>query len=103
MMLGKVTGKVISTQKDSGLEGLKMLIVQDARVPNMDTAPSYVVAADSVGAGLGEMVIVVTGSSARFAAGLEDRPVDCAIVGIVDTVNLEGEVVYSKREAVKVG
>ncbi len=99
MLLGKVTGHVISSQKDSGLEGMKLLIVQDVRVADLTLAPSYVVAVDSVGAGLGELVIVVTGSSARIAQGMKERPVDSTIIGIIDTINIGGEVRYSKRGA----
>jgi microcompartment protein CcmK/EutM len=65
----------------------------------MEPQPGYLIAVDTVGAGLGELVIVVTGSSARMAAHTADRPVDAAIVGIVDTIQLEGSVVYSKRGA----
>jgi len=103
MILGRVTGQVIATQKDAGLNGYKMLIVQDVRVADMSLAPSYVVAVDSVGAGMGEVVIVVTGSSARIAAGLGDKPVDSAIVGIVDEVQIEGERRYLKRQPVAAG
>ena len=98
MILGKVTGQVISTQKDRGLEGFKLLIIQDVKLADMSVASSYVVAIDNVGAGLGEFVIVVSGSSARMCSGLGDKPVDSTIVGIVDTIQLGGNIVYSKRE-----
>lgn len=98
MILGYVTGKVISTQKDPDLEGVKMLIVQDARLSDMKPAASYVLAVDAVGAGMGELVICVSGSSARMARGMKERPVDCTIIAIVDTVTLEGDTRYSKRE-----
>jgi microcompartment protein CcmK/EutM len=98
MILGKITGQVISTQKDPGLNGYKLLIVQDVSVEAMGLKSSYVVAVDTVGAGMGELVIVVTGSSARLAEGAKDRPVDSAIVGIVDSIQIGGELRYSKRE-----
>ncbi len=99
MILGKVTGQVVSTQKDKGLSGFKLLIVQDVKLADMDVASSYVVAVDSVGAGMGEFVVVVAGSSARMCAGMGDKPVDTTIIGIVDTIQLAGNIVYSKREA----
>jgi microcompartment protein CcmK/EutM len=99
MILGIVTGQVVSTQKDEGLTGCKLLVVQHAHPPEMTPRENYVVALDTVGAGVGECAIVVTGSSARFAEGLRDRPVDSAIVGIVDTIEIGGRVVYSKTEA----
>lgn len=99
MILGKVTGQVISTQKDPDLEGSKLLIVQDVKLADMKPAASYVVAVDAVGAGLGEFVVVVSGSSARMAQGMKTRPVDCAIVGIVDTIHLDGAVRYSKSDS----
>ena len=98
MILGKVTGQVISTQKDHGLSGFKLLIVQDVKLADLTPSASYIVAVDAVGAGIGEYVLTVSGSSARMCAGLGDKPVDCTIVGIVDTVQLEGRTIYSKRE-----
>lgn len=98
MILGQITGKVVSTQKDPGLSGVKMLIVQDLDLDSMKPTNKYVIAIDTVGAGVGEFVITVAGSSARIAEGMKEVPVDCAIVGIVDTINMEGRVAYSKRE-----
>ena len=100
MIVGKVTGMVIATQKDEGLEGFKLLVVQNADLATMEIKDSYLVAVDTVGAGVGEYVMTVGGSSARIASGLKDRPVDCAIVAIIDAVDIEGRTVYSKRTAV---
>lgn len=97
MILGKVTGTVISTQKDSGLQGSKMLIVQTVKLPNLEPTPAYNIAIDTVGAGLGEYVITVAGSSARIAQGMKDKPVDTTIIGIVDTIQINGDVQYSKE------
>lgn len=99
MNLSKVTGKVVATQKDPGLEGTRMLVVQHLRLSDLTPTPGYLVALDSVGADIGDFVIVVTGSSARIAESMKERPVDSAIIGIVDTIELEGIIRYSKRGA----
>ena len=87
MILGKVSGTVVATRKDEKLQGKKLLIVRPID-PETGTVDGYRIAVDTVGAGAGETVILVGGSSARMATGLEDHPVDLAIVGIVDTVEL---------------
>lgn len=96
MIIGKVTGVVVSTQKDEGLRGHKLLVVQDVRLPGIEPDTGYLVAVDNVGAGIGEIVLTVSGSSARMAEGLRDQPVDAAIIAIVDTIEAGGEVIYSK-------
>lgn len=95
MILGKVVGTVVSTQKDEGLEGLKLLVVQQVEL-DLKMQRAFVVAADSVGAGLGELVIVVQGSSARMATRVKGRPLDASIIAIVDTMELEGRIAYKK-------
>ena len=85
MLMGKVAGTVVSTQKDPGLEGYKVQIVRIVDF-EMNETPSYVVAVDAIGAGYGEMVIVVQGSSARLTSRTKDKPVDAAIVAIVDVI-----------------
>lgn len=97
MNFGKVTGKVVSTQKDPGLVGHRLLVVQFLDLRSLKTRADYVVAVDTVGADEGDCVLVVAGSSARFATGLRDQPVDSSIVAIVDTLLIEGDVRYSKR------
>ena len=99
MLMGKVAGTVVSTQKDTGLEGYKLQIVQIVDF-EMNKTPNYVVAADAIGAGYDEMVIVVQGSSARLAERTKGKPVDAAIIAIVDTVEIEGDVRYTKFERV---
>ena len=90
MILGKVAGTVVATRKDDKLQGKKLLIV---RTIDLDTGnyTGYQVCVDTVGAGAGETVIIVGGSSARMATGLTDHPVDSSIVGIVDTIELSEE------------
>ena len=83
MIIGKVVGTVIATRKNSNLIGNKFLIVQPVDEYGFD-GKSRVVAVDSVGAGIGDVVLVALGSSARIGSNLENAPVDAAIVGIVD-------------------
>lgn len=88
MNLGRVVGTVVATRKDPRLEGRTLLIVKPMSPEGKDEA-GYVVAVDTVSAGPRERVITVSGSSARMAEGLKDTPVDVAVVGIVDDVQLE--------------
>lgn len=87
MIIGRVVGTVVATRKDPRLEGKKLLLVRQVSLEGVDES-NYVVAIDTVGAGFRERVLVVAGSSARLAEGLKDRPVDAAIVGIIDTVEI---------------
>lgn len=96
MILGKVVGTVVSTQKDEGLEGLKLLVVQAVDL-SMHETKSYVIAADAVGAGMGEQVLVVQGSSARMAVRVKGRPLDASVVAIVDSVEVGGTMIYRKE------
>jgi microcompartment protein CcmK/EutM len=86
MIIARILGTVVSTQKDERLEGKKLLIVKPLNVDGSDQS-GYVVASDTVGAGFHEKVLVVSGSSARMAEGNKDCPVDAAIVGVIDTVD----------------
>ena len=79
MIIGKITGSVVSTRKIEKLVGSKFLIVQP-----LDKEIHSIVAIDNVGAGIGETVLVATGSAARIGCAMTDAPVDAAIVGIVD-------------------
>ena len=88
MILGKVVGTVVATRKDERLVGSKLLLVQPC-LPDGEFRGMALVAVDTVDAGVSETVLVVSGGSARMATGLADDPVDAAIVGIVDTVNIE--------------
>jgi len=98
MILGRVVGTVVSTQKDEGLQGYKLLLVQALDPDTMKAKASYQVAVDSVGAGEGEIVITVSGSSARLTQRTDGKPVDVAIIAVVDTVDVAGQRVYSKFE-----
>jgi ethanolamine utilization protein EutN len=87
MIIGRIIGNVVATRKDPRLEGVKLLLVRPLTLTGEDEN-NYLVAIDTVGAGFREKVLVVSGSSARLAEGLKDRPVDAAIVGIIDTVEV---------------
>lgn len=86
MTLGRVVGTIVATRKDPRLEGQKLLIVRHVSPEGKDES-GYVIAVDTVQAGSAELVILVSGSSARMAEGCKDKPVDASIVGIVDTVS----------------
>jgi microcompartment protein CcmK/EutM len=87
MLLGKIVGTVVATRKDPRLVSSKLLVVRPID-PGGKPEGSYLVAVDTVDAGSGETVLVVSGSSARMASGLKDCPIDAAIVGIVDVVDV---------------
>jgi ethanolamine utilization protein EutN len=88
MQIGKVTGNIWATRKEDGLKGLKFLFVQleDTQGLPMETP---LVAADRIGAGIGDRVLVTRGSAARFIFKNEDLPIDAVIIGIVDSIDVE--------------
>jgi len=88
MILARVAGTVVATRKDPRLEGRKLLILQPVK-PDGTPEGSYVIGVDTVSAGNRELVIAVSGSSARMAEGCKDTPVDTSIIGIVDSVSLD--------------
>ena len=88
MLLARIVGTVVSTRKDPRLEGKKLLIVKPIG-PDGSDEPGYLIAVDTVDAGFRETVLVVSGSSGRMASECKDRPVDAAIVGIVDSIQLD--------------
>jgi ethanolamine utilization protein EutN len=100
MFLAKVTGSVIATQKVATMTGRKLLTVEPLRVEPgthdrlVGTGRTFV-CVDTVGAGQGEMVLIVQGSSARLTPETEKLPVDATIIGIVDNVNVENKTIYS--------
>ena len=87
MLLAKIVGTVVATRKDARLVSNKLMVVRPVD-PRGKAEGNYLVAVDTVDAGVGETVLVVSGSSARMASGLKDCPVDAAIVGIIDTVEM---------------
>lgn len=89
MKVGKVIGTIWATRKEEKLAGLKLLLVQPINIVSGSGDGSPIVAADTIGAGVGERVILVGGSSARRAAGGSDTPVDATVVGIVDDMEID--------------
>jgi microcompartment protein CcmK/EutM len=95
MLLGRVTGTVVASRKEPLMEGWKLLVVRQLDVENNDTS-GYVVAVDSVGAGVGEVVLYATGSSARQTETTRDKPCDAVIMAIVDEWEIGGREVFRK-------
>lgn len=95
MQLGLVVGTVVSTKKEDTLTGLKFLVVRELDQDVMETGKTLV-AVDAVGAGVGEVVLMASGSSARQTVATKDRPVDATIMAIVDEFVVEGERRYVK-------
>lgn len=82
MLIGKVVGSVVSTRKSEKLVGNKFMIVE--LVSGMNSNQNQLIAIDEIGAGIGEVVLVATGSAARIGCDQKDAPIDAAIVGIID-------------------
>ena len=97
MHLGRVAGTLVASRKEALLSGMKFLVVKQLDETNSETG-SYVVAADAVGAGVGEVVLYASGSSARQTEMTQDRPCDAVIMAIVDTWDVGGEVRYHKGQ-----
>ena len=98
MIIGKVKGNVVSTNKSETLHGLKLLIIVPLDIDTMEEKGAPLVAIDAVGAGEGEVVMCVSGSSSRQTSFTEGKPSDLAIVAIVDSIDLRGKKVFEKFE-----
>ena len=99
MQTARVIGTVVASRKEPVLDGLKLLLLQLTE-PSGERKQSFVVAADAVGAGLGDLVLFATGSSARQTTVTKDRPVDATVMAIVDLIEEQRELVYRKDEDV---
>lgn len=103
MFLARVTGSVVATQKVASMVGRKLLTVEPLRVDAgkrdqlVSTGRTFV-CVDTVGAGEGQMVLIVQGSSARMAPEVEKLPVDATIIGIVDTVNVDSKTIFDAKK-----
>lgn len=95
MLIARVVGSAVSTIKDDKLVGLKLLVVREATHTNELVGRPFV-AADAVGAGVGELVLIAQGSSARQTAQTKDKPVDAVIMGILDELEVGGELTFRK-------
>jgi len=102
MFVAKVTGSIVSTQKVDSMTGQKLLMVEPFRLEPKDrqslvsTGRTFI-AVDALGAGVGDMVLITQGSSARFTPETGKLPIDCVIIGIVDTVSIEKSNIYSRQ------
>ena len=96
MLLGRVVGTLVASRKDEKLEGFKFLVVRRLNVENEEVG-DYVVAADAVQAGIGDVVMYATGSSARQTVVTDKRPCDAVIMAVVDTWEVNGVVKYQKE------
>ncbi len=99
MYLGKVIGSVVATKKDEAMKGHKLLMVRpllvDENKPSqLNPSSNTIICVDTLGAGEGELVMLAQGGSARKAEGLGPLPIDAAIIGLVDAVNILGEQAY---------
>ena len=102
MFLARVEGSVVATKKDAAMSGRKLLLLRPQLVDDKDPSRlrpgvNTIVAVDSVGAGVGEMVLFCQGSSARLAPNLKNAPVDAVVIGIVDTVDVLGKKIFEAR------
>jgi carbon dioxide concentrating mechanism protein CcmL len=97
MMIARVIGTLVSTQKEPTIEGLRLLVCQPVNAEG-DKVGATVVAADAVGAGVGEMILYATGSSARQTTATQNRPVDAVVMAIVDNWEVDGQIKYLKSE-----
>ena len=88
MIIGKVTGSIVSTRKQDNLVGNKFMVIEP--INTMNGEKNQLVAIDNIGAGIGEYVLVATGSAARVGCGKPDAPIDAAIVGIIDDIGRLG-------------
>ena len=103
MFLAKVTGSVVATQKTDSMVGHKLLVVEPYRIDSQDrnnlvsTGRTFL-AVDSLGAGEGELVLIVQGSSARLTPETAKLPIDCLVIGLVDTVHLESQCIFNREQ-----
>jgi ethanolamine utilization protein EutN len=102
MFLALVQGAVVATKKDPSMNGRKLLLLRPQLVDEKDPSRfrpgvNTIIAVDSVGAGVGEMVLFCQGSSARLAPSLKEAPVDAVIIGIVDSVDVLGKEIYNAK------
>jgi microcompartment protein CcmK/EutM len=95
MLIGKVVGTVVASRKEEKLEGVKLLVLKQVDVEGREGS-GYVVAVDAVGAGVGELVLYASGSSARQTVITDKRPVDAVVMAIIDQWEVGGETKYRK-------
>ena len=96
MLLARVSGTVVATQKSESLKGARLLLLEKLDVSTMKGKGDFLVALDGIGANTGEVVFYVTGSSARLTDMSMRKPTDSTITGIVDNIEKEGTLIYQK-------
>jgi len=96
MLLARVSGTIVATQKSESLEGMKLLLLEKIDASTMKGKGDFLVALDSVGANVEELVFYVTGSSARLTDASKGKPTDSTVVGIVDNLEKDGKLIYQK-------
>jgi microcompartment protein CcmK/EutM len=102
MFIAKVTGSLVSTQKVNSMVGYKLLIVEPYRLDaekrdSLVTTGRTFVAVDTLGAGEGDYVLIVQGSSARLTPETKEMPIDTVVIGLVDQVHVENQSVYQRE------
>jgi microcompartment protein CcmK/EutM len=97
MILAKVIGTVVSSRKSEKMEGMKLLLLEKIDPLTLKGKNDFVISVDSVGAGVGEIVFYVSGSSSRYTEVTEGKPTDCSIIAIVDLIEKEGKYIYRKN------
>ncbi len=102
MFLARVEGSVVSTKKDPAMNGRKLLMLRPQLVDDKDPTKfrpgaNTIVAVDTIGAGINEMVLFCQGSSARLAGGMKEAPIDAVVIGIVDSVDVFGKQIFSAK------
>ncbi|MDA3812435.1 MAG: EutN/CcmL family microcompartment protein [Spirochaetaceae bacterium] len=98
MLIARVSGTIVATQKSENLNGMRLLLLEKLDVKTMKGKNDFLVALDAVGANVGEVVFYVTGSSARLTDTSKGKPTDSTITGIIDNIEREGQLIYRKSE-----
>ena len=97
MQIARVIGSVVSTSKSDRLTGLKLLLVRNIDLDTFQEKGSPIVAIDTVGAGEGEVVMLCAGSSSRMTEMTKDKPADCTITAIIDSIDMDGRRIFDKH------
>ena len=104
MFVAKVTGSLVATQKMDSMVGYKLLVIEPYRLEDktrnrLTTTGRTFIAVDTLGAGVGEYVLITQGSSARLTSETKNMPIDTVVVGIVDQVHVDNTCVFSREES----
>lgn len=98
MFAARVIGTAVCTRKDERMNGLKMQVIEPVSLVTLEVEGKPIIAIDAVGAGVGEIVLIVGGSSSRQTDTTKNKPVDATIMGILDHINIDGKDTYTKSE-----